>query len=180
MDRTLVLETEFRTGAGTVVLQDVMPAGISEHGHELGSAAPHAVLRCVSCTAGDVEMEIEYAPRAEYGLVTPLLTRTEGGAAGRVGATVLLLSAPIELTIADSAVRARFTLRVGEAACFALQHRSISEPAPRHLRQPEIRHRIADTTMAWQSWSALHQQYDGPMAGAGPAQRSSSAGPHVL
>ena len=162
VDRTLVLETEFRTDRGTVILQDTMPVARTGDGHQLGAAAPHAVLRCVSCIAGDVEMELEYAPRGEYGLVTPLLTQAERGGVARAGASVLLLSSPVDLTVVDATMRARFALRAGESVCFALQHHSTSEPEPHHLDEAEIRQQIADTITAWQSWSSLHQRYDGP------------------
>jgi GH15 family glucan-1,4-alpha-glucosidase len=120
------------------------------------------VLRRVACVRGSVDLELEYAPRPEFGVVEPLLSAAAGGVAGRGGAEVLMLSSPVPLTITDSTARGRFTLRAGEAAGFALQHRSSSESAPRHWSQEEIAERIQDTAEAWQTWCDLHQGYEGP------------------
>ena len=60
VDRTLVLETTFTTGSGTVVLTDLMAMGEdNDGGHRLGTAVPHLLVRRVSCTAGAVEVEVE-------------------------------------------------------------------------------------------------------------------------
>src|SRR2546429_5818188 len=39
--------------------------------------SPGVLLRSVSCQSGTVEIELEYAPRLEYGLIAPLLRRSE-------------------------------------------------------------------------------------------------------
>jgi len=38
---------------------------------QLGAEAPHALLRSLRCTDGEIEFESEYAPRPEYGLIHP-------------------------------------------------------------------------------------------------------------
>ncbi len=73
LERTLVLETTFHTPTGSAVLVDAMAIGRNERGHELGANSPGALLRSVSCVSGRVEMEMEYAPRFEYGLIAPQL-----------------------------------------------------------------------------------------------------------
>src|SRR5215831_17347478 len=73
----LVLETTFSTSAGKALLLDCMAVGKNERGHQLGAEAPHALLRSLRCTDGEVEFELEYAPRPEYGLVYPLLSEIE-------------------------------------------------------------------------------------------------------
>jgi hypothetical protein len=109
-----------------------------------------------------VDLELEFAPRPEFGVVEPPLSAIAGGVAGRGGAEVLMLSSPVALTITDSTARGRFTLRSGEAAGFAVQHRTSSEEAPRRWSQEEIAERIQDTAEAWRTWSDLHQGYEGP------------------
>ena len=159
---TLVLETTLRTDAGVVRLMDALAVGPNERGHDLGAAAPHALLRVVEGVEGHVEVECEYAPRPEYGLVRPLLEPVDGGVAGRGGASVLLLSSEVPLTAGDGVARGRFVLAAGERAAFALQHRSTSEAPPEHWTAAEIARRLDDTADAWASWSRLHQRYDGP------------------
>jgi len=68
IDQTLVLETTFRTSTGKAVLLDSMAVGKNERGHQLGAKAPHALLRSLRCTDGEMEFESEYAPRPEYGI----------------------------------------------------------------------------------------------------------------
>src|SRR5438270_10411909 len=130
IEGTMVLETTFRTPTGKAVLVDAMAIGRNERGHELGVDSPGIVLRSVSCQSGTVEIELEYAPRFEYGLIYPLLRPIQGGILARGGADVLVLSSPMELHIEGSMARARFTLQAGEQAHFALQHRASWEKAP--------------------------------------------------
>ena len=162
VDGTLVLDTIFETPTGVVQLRDALAVGRNERGHELGAGAPHALLRTVTCTKGTVELEMEFAPRPEYGLVRPLLAPVKGGLRGRGGASVVALSAKVDLHVAESVARARFTLRSGKTACFALQHASSSEPAPELWSDKAIQRRMEDTIEAWRSWSKMHQNYDGP------------------
>ena len=79
VDRTMVLETTYRTTTGTAVVVDALAMGEGNRGHDLGEDAPHLLLRQVTCTAGEVEIELEYVPRPEYGLVVPVLDAVDGG-----------------------------------------------------------------------------------------------------
>ncbi len=161
-DRSLILETTFRTPTGTAVLLDGMAVGRNERGHELGADAPHALLRQLYCTRGTVELVLEYAPRPEYGLVLPLLSPLRGGISGRGGAHVLVLTSPIPVEIDGSVARARITLGAGAAMGFAVEHRTTDQPSARPWNQHEIEQRLDDTAEAWRTWSDLHQGYDGP------------------
>src|SRR5437763_846512 len=75
---TLVIETTFTTESGTARLIDAMTFAPGQRGHDLGRDAPHEVVRLVQGVSGTVELEMELAPRPEYGLVRPLF-RMEGG-----------------------------------------------------------------------------------------------------
>src|ERR1700756_1005742 len=81
VDQTMALETTFRTAAGTAVLTDAMAVGRNERGHDLGAGSPGVVLRKLACATGDIDMEISYAPRPEYGLIHPILDAITGGVA---------------------------------------------------------------------------------------------------
>jgi GH15 family glucan-1,4-alpha-glucosidase len=116
---TMVLETTFRTVTGTAVLTDALAVGRNERGHELGAASPGVLLRRAEVTHGTVDLELEWVPRPEYGLIYPLLRPIEGGVIGRGGADQLVLSSTVPLEIGDAAVRGMFTLREGQAASFA-------------------------------------------------------------
>lgn len=162
IDATMVLETRFNTPTGTAVLLDAMALGRNERGHELGVASPGVVLRSIRCERGTVEIEMEYAPRPEYGLISPLLRPIPGGILARGGADVLLLSSQRELTIDSSTAHAHFTLQAGEQADFALQHRASWEQAPQVYSSAEIGDSLQDTLTGWRTWSELHQHYEGP------------------
>ena len=106
VEDTMVLETTFRTPTGTVVLTDALAVGRNERGHELGAGAPGVLLRRLSCTGGEVELAMSYAPRPEYGLVTPFLQPVDGGVVARGGADVLALSSPVPVEIDEFVGRA--------------------------------------------------------------------------
>ncbi len=53
-DQTMVLETRFRTAAGTAVLTDAMAVGRNERGHDLGAGSPVVLLRRLVCTDGEM------------------------------------------------------------------------------------------------------------------------------
>jgi len=162
IDGTMVLETTFRAASGLVTLTDALAVGPDEQGHELGKHSPHLLLRSVACVEGNVEIDLVYAPRPEYGLIFPILVLGQGGVTARGGADVLVLSSPIELSVEASEARARFHLSEGESVEFALDHAQTWEDAPRIWRPEEIRKRLQDTVAAWATWSDLHQNYDGP------------------
>ena len=107
-------------------------------------------------------MELEYAPRLEYGLIYPLLRPMQGGLVARGGADVLVLSSPMALHIEGSIARARFTLQAGEQASFALQHRASWESALQVCTKAEITDYLHDTRVGWRTWSDIHQRYKGP------------------
>jgi GH15 family glucan-1,4-alpha-glucosidase len=164
LDDTMLLETTFTTASGSVRLTDALAVGRNEQGHELGAGAVSTVLRRVVGVAGSVDLELTYAPRPEYGLVSPVLQLVDGGVTARGGADVLALSSPVPLETDEFTARVRFTVRSGEAQSFALHHRTTSEERPRLWTQMEIRDRLDDTAEAWRTWSSLHQRYDGPWA----------------
>src|SRR5437016_1586115 len=105
LDATMVLETAFRTASGAATLTDAISLDPQQEGHDLGAGAPRVVLRRVECTEGEVELEMEFAPRPEYGLVSPLLAPMEGGVATRGGAQTSFLSTPRAPDVEGSTAR---------------------------------------------------------------------------
>jgi len=159
---TMVLSTTFTTESGRVVLVDGLAVGRNERGHDLGHGATSTLLRAVSGLGGEVEVELEFAARPEYGLILPLLEEVEGGVWIRGGAARMRLCTSISLDIDEFTVRRRWTVRADDVFGFALQHRSTSEQPPDLWSQDEIVGRLEDTAEAWRTWSSLHQNYSGP------------------
>jgi GH15 family glucan-1,4-alpha-glucosidase len=164
LDRTLVLETTFTTDTGTVVLTDLLAVGPDNGGHRLGRNVPHLLVRRASCTDGHVELDVSYEPRPEYGLVMPLLSTVDGGFTARGGADWLVLTTPLPLELGRSRGHGRATLHEGDTMHFALHRSTLDEVPARVWSQDELAAQIDNTIDAWQSWSALHQSYDGPWA----------------
>jgi alpha,alpha-trehalase len=162
MTQTMVLETTFRTAAGTAVLTDAMAVGRNERGHDLGAESPGVLLRKLACTDGEMGVEVSYAPRPEYGLIHPILEEVPGGLAARGGASRLLLSAPGGFRVVGATATARLHLTAGQTVMFALQHAPIWDQPLAAWAPDAIVARLADTAEGWRSWSAIHQTYEGP------------------
>jgi len=160
--RTMVLETTFRSKTGAATLTDTMAFDPNQKGHDLGAGAPRLVIRRLEGLEGELRLETEFSPRPGYGLISPLLTEIDGGVAVRGGADIMVLSTPGRVEIERSTARMRFTVRAGEAAGFALHHRSSWEETPRVLSQEEIASLLHRTAKGWEMWSSLHQAYEGP------------------
>ena len=162
LDRTLVLETTFTTATGVLVLTDLLALGPNNGGHRLGTNVPHLLVRHVACSSGSVEVNISYAPRPEYGLVTPLLAQVDGGVTARGGAEWLVLTAPLDLQLERGTAYGQLTLNAGQTIHLAL-HRSTLEQTPAHIwSESELAATVNASVADWQSWSDIHQTYDGP------------------
>ena len=79
MDQTMVLQTTFTTAGGTAVLTDALALGRNDCGHDLGAGSPGLLLRRLVCIGGEIDAEVSYAPRPEYGLIRPSWSRSGEG-----------------------------------------------------------------------------------------------------
>jgi len=140
-DGALVLETQFETDTGAVAVIDALATGAHDEGHELGAGSPHALLRVVRGVRGAVEMEVEYAPRPEYGIVQPLLVQHGGALVGHGGAAVLHLWSPLQWTVEQGSARARVVVHAHDEIAFALQYQSSSSPTTTPWSPADIRAR---------------------------------------
>src|SRR4051812_41144215 len=140
IDCTLVLETTFTTATGTVLVTDALAVPDGQRGHDLGKDAPHEVLRSVEGVAGAVEMALELAPRAEYGLVRPLIRAVEGGARTFGGPNRMAVRSAVPLELADATLSARFVVKEGERLGFALRWAPVDGEQP----EPTPPERVAD------------------------------------
>ena len=158
----LVLETVWETGDGTLVVTDAMALARHDHGHRLGRSSPGVLLRRARCTRGTVTVYVEYAPRPEFGLIHPRLSRQPHAVTAHGGATVSVLSTQLDMDCTAGTATATAPLRQGEDLTFALAQSSAWEPPPAPWSAHAIRSGLHATEKAWQSWSQLHQRYEGP------------------
>jgi GH15 family glucan-1,4-alpha-glucosidase len=143
---TLILETTFTTGAGSVLLVDFMPP--MARGCEL--------VRLVVGLAGRVPMQSELIMRFDYGSTVPWVTRVEDATLRAIaGPQMLLLQTPAPLRGEDLTTVSEFTIEAGQQVPFVLSH------ARSHLPPPELPDPFAaleKTEQFWREWSAKCQQ----------------------
>jgi GH15 family glucan-1,4-alpha-glucosidase len=151
-----VLQTRFKTSSGAVAVLDLMPVRDTT---QAVMVPDHEILRQVSCTAGQVEIEIELVPRANYGeKVPPISNFGKLGMRIENGHGVYWLHSSVPLEIRDSALWAKATISAGETLTFSFTY---TENAPAVLPPLEqVPPRVDTCTKWWQSWTA-QAQYDG-------------------
>jgi len=159
----LVLETTWSAPAEELVVIDAMAMGPHERGPDLGRSAPGVLLRQARCTRGSVSVRVEYAPRPELGLIHPRLATADGAIVSHGGATVGILSTEVAMDLADATASATVTLTEGQELVFAVAQCDPWGPIPSPWSERQIRRRLKATEAAWQSWSSLHQRYEGPL-----------------
>ncbi len=161
LDGGLVLETTITTDEGVVVITDALALGEGERDHSIGQCVPHLLLRHAVCRSGDVELELSFAPRPEYGYTAPLLRPTETGIEIRGGPDVLTLTTDLPVIVDGGNATGRVRLHAGQTAAVALQWAPPGQ-LPHRLNTSDVAPLLEDTKQAWSSWSSQHQTYDGP------------------
>jgi GH15 family glucan-1,4-alpha-glucosidase len=159
---TNVLETDFRTPTGACVLRDLMSVS-SEEDKRAHLTPEHEVLRELEGLEGEVEVEILYGPRPDYGRVRPLLEqRGPLGLRCEVDGASLTLHSELPLELIDGNRSARGTARIrsGERKYLSLTY-SMEAPAVVPLLGEAARGRIERTVRWWQEW-ANRCAYEGP------------------
>jgi GH15 family glucan-1,4-alpha-glucosidase len=159
---TLVIETVFTTADGSVRMRDAMAFASGQSGHDLGFDAPHEILRALEGVSGTVELELELAPRPEYGLIRPLI-RLEPGGARTFGSGRVTVRSSEPLAVEDATMRARFTVGEGDHTGFSMRWAPAdSRTAPAPTAAGDVAARIDEAVEAWRSWEREHDVYDGP------------------
>jgi GH15 family glucan-1,4-alpha-glucosidase len=150
-----VLETQFTNWQGSIILTDLMLG--APNPSPIALSPDHEILRKVECIAGELELEIEFSPRADYGK-QPVAIRECGKLGLRMvvgrGAYWLRSSVPLSLSKGDDnngSARARLIVHAGETLRFSFTY---SEEAPSVLRPLDhtLDDRIALSASRWQQW----------------------------
>ena len=155
---TVILETEFETASGSVVLIDFMPPG----------AASSSVVRIVRGLRGRVAMRFFLALRFDYGRTIPWMTRLPDGSGWQAmaGADLVVLRTPVELRGEAMTSVAEFSVAMDDEIPFFLSH------GASHLPVPPDENPFAAQLACERFWVAWcdHGTYRGPYAEA--VQRS--------
>lgn len=168
---TNVLETRFETASGVVTLTDCIPlrADGAVRGKSVVDDPAGMLLRVLRGESGEVEMMLEFRPRFEYGLTTPLVTGAEDGLAVATGGpeAILLQSdlGSLQMDADHAGCHARATLRAGETQIVAMTAAESGELAVRRIDSDTLLAREAETIRFWQDWTAA-MAYDGPYSDA--------------
>jgi GH15 family glucan-1,4-alpha-glucosidase len=148
-----VLETKFITPAGVAVLTDLMPV------RENSFMVPdHEIVRELRCS-GEIEIEMQFAPRPSYGETCPTLRQCgELGMRMNSGRGAYWLRSSVPLTLAGNKATLRKSMKSGDCLLFSF---SYSENAPAVLPPMEqIPHRIGLCVDWWRKWVA-DARYEG-------------------
>ena len=154
---SLALRTVMRTARGEVALTDVATTRPGARGHDLGLRSPHVLLRRVEGISGTVTVDVDFAPRMEYGRTTPHVRYVDGLLVARGGPTKLTLRTPVALRCADGSARGELTVGPGDVVELRAQYRGAFDPDPPDDEDVSVE----DTVAAWHSWADAHQGYRG-------------------
>ncbi|MBW2712488.1 MAG: glycoside hydrolase family 15 protein [Deltaproteobacteria bacterium] len=154
---TNVLQTLFRVpGQGAITLTDFMPWSNDQR------SSVHEIHRLISCQEGEVEVEILFDPRFDYGKDKPKIRLCPEGAIayGSQGEHLCLATekkCPLEIK-PDGGAAARFRLSQGQHVWAIL---SWDAPFPEPITAYRPFEHMRATRRFWRSWAAL-LKFDGP------------------
>lgn len=138
---TLVLETVFETGTGTVAVTDFMPP----------AAERPTIHRIVEGRSGTVTVDMELVVRFDYGSITPWVRATGDGLVMMAGSDGLRFHSPVRLEGLDHTTAASFEVGEGNRLAFSLAW----YPAATHAPQPlDSLAALVHTRRWWTDWVA--------------------------
>jgi GH15 family glucan-1,4-alpha-glucosidase len=159
---TMVLETSWGTGAGWIIVRDVLLIGAWHHEDERSHThrraptdydADHVLLRMIRCVNGEVQVLLDCEPKFDYGRQPAQWHYsaegyTEGVATSADGSIELRLTTDLRLGFEGARATARHLLKEGETAFCAL---SWSEHAPPQNTEDAYK-RLVWSAHHWQHW----------------------------
>ena len=162
VDDTMVLETRFRTGAGSARLTDFMPLHRDDRSNDIGLHSPAGIRRIIDEVEGRIEFDVELAVRPEFGLTTPLV-REDGPGMWRTrgGSLAVTISSNAPFGLDGATLTARFAPAPGDVVTFAVQtHDPWGDQPPAHGLEDVVDERDV-TILGWRSWAEKLIGYDG-------------------
>lgn len=142
---TLVLETEFTTPEGRVLLTDFMDRRDEKQD----------VIRIVKGLEGSVPMSMDLVIRFSYGQFAPWVSRLPDGRLRAIaGSDRVILWTPADLYGENLHTRADFTVAPGEEMPFIL---TWSDSFTSVTSQPDPAKVLSNVVKAWERWSNRHQ-----------------------
>jgi GH15 family glucan-1,4-alpha-glucosidase len=138
---TLILETEFVTAEGAVLLTDFMPMSTSKP----------KIIRVVRGLRGKVQMQTDLVIRFDYGLTVPWVTRQKDALVAVAGPHLLALRTPVRMEGKGLRTVGNFLVRAGQTVHFVMEYGSSSEPVPSGV---SWRNCLRQTEEMWIRWTS--------------------------
>lgn len=140
---TLILETEFKTATGSVVITDFMPQR---------NGWPE-LIRLVTGRTGTVEMEMELVLRFDYGYSIPWVSQLDDNSGLRAiaGPDMVVVRADADLRGENMKTVADFTVTEGQTARFVISYSASHRPPPPATDPMSA---LAVTETYWRDWAA--------------------------
>jgi len=151
--RTLVLETDWVTGGGTVRVIDFMPPR---------AGTPH-LIRIVVGLSGEVAMRSVLRLRFDYGREVPWVRRVGSEVHAIAGPNLVRLMSAVPMRGEDWETIADFTMRKGDRVSFVMSWAPSHEPEMPHV-DPE--RALSATEEFWTEWSGRAAYRSGPYCDA--------------
>jgi glucoamylase len=152
--QTMVLETVFTTGTGSVAVIDFMAP----------EAGDPTLVRIVEGRSGHVAMQLDLALRFDYGITVPWVTRLDDhtGLCAIAGPAMVVLRAPVKLRGEEMRTAGHFTVHAGERLPFVLSHRASHMALPPPLDAASA---LQAATRYWEDFIG-RCSYTGPYSAA--------------
>jgi GH15 family glucan-1,4-alpha-glucosidase len=159
---TNVLQTTFTSASGVLRVTDLLPVD-NETAKSKALWPEHEVLRRIECLAGEVDAQVVFEPRFDYGRVRPRIDcRRAGLFYSEHGAAALALSTDMPLAVDRDQARVRGgeRLSAGDTRYLSLTY-AHGMPTVLAPLGADADRRIARSTAWWQQWMSSFQ-YEGP------------------
>jgi alpha,alpha-trehalase len=150
---TNILETRIGTASGVLTVTDFLPIA---RGDDPSSPRPRSqLIRLARCERGEVEVQMNFEPRFDYGLTTPRTDLTSDRLAVVYGgADALVIQCDLGLRqTSHSGCSAKGILHAGEEVAGIVTHALPHQLRARNLSAATIRERLGETRRFWQDWS---------------------------
>ncbi len=161
LEDTLVLETTFEADGGEARLIDcyALPADPGENPYR-------QILRVVEGVSGVVELDLEIAPRFDYGSIEPWLRQEGVNLYSAIGGNDgLLISTDADISPSDNhTLEAAISVHAGERvrlSILSVPPEKLDYDRPEALDAAGLDRRLEDTIQRWRGW-ASGMRFDGP------------------
>ena len=136
---TMIVETCFRTGSGSVRMLDFMPVDTPNS----------SVIRIVEGVRGTISMRCSIVLRFDYGLIRPLVTTSATETIITAGSLRVVLRTTVPVTVSPERIEAQFDIAAGQRITFSMTCANWVDPFPEALDPAAL---LTATEQFWRRW----------------------------